>query len=113
MANLKNIVQSESIRGNEADSGASLKFIILGVTRVANLKIIIQSESIRGNEDVYEFEIYYLRVTRTVIIKQSHSREFYAPSRAYFLQLQHTIYLEIGKIRQRRRCKEMSEAERK
>ena len=38
MTNLKNIVQSESIRGNKADSGASLKFIILGVARMANLK---------------------------------------------------------------------------
>ena len=36
--NLKNIIQSESIRGNEADSGASLKFIILGATRIANIK---------------------------------------------------------------------------
>jgi len=32
-------------------------------------------------------------VTRTVIIKQSHSREFCAPSRASFLQLQHPIHL--------------------
>jgi len=66
-----------------------------------------------GNEDVYEFEIYDLRVTRTVIIKQSNSREFCAPSRAYFIQLQHPIHLEPGKIRQRRRCKEKPEAERK
>ena len=43
---------------------------------MANLKNIIQSESIMGNEDVYEFEIYYLRVTRNVIIKQSHNRVF-------------------------------------
>ena len=50
MRNLKIIIQSESIRSNEADSGASLKFIILGVTRMRNLKIINQSESIRGNE---------------------------------------------------------------
>jgi len=53
VVNLKNIVQSESIRGNEADSEASLRF---------------------NN----------LSVTRTVIIKQSHSREFCAPSRASF-----------------------------
>ena len=83
------------------------------MTRIANLKIIVQSESIMGNEDVYEFEIYDLRVTRTVIIKQSNSREFCAPSRAYFIQLQHPIHLEPGKIRQRRRCKEKPEAERK
>ena len=69
------------------------------------MKIIVQSESIMGNEDVYEFEIYDLRVTRTVIIKQSNSREFCAPSRAYFIQLQHPIHLEPGKNRQRRRCK--------
>ena len=54
-----------------------------------------------------------LSVTRTVIIKQSHSREFCAPSRASFLQLQHPIHLEPGKIRQRRRCKEKPEAEKK
>ena len=97
---MKIIVQSESIRGKN---------------RIANLKIIVQSESIRGNEENAGVSLKFtiLSVTRTVIIKQSHSREFYAPSRAYFLQLQHTIHLELGKIRQRRRCKEMPEAKRK
>jgi len=38
----KTINQSESIRGKEGDSGASLKFIILGVARMRNLKIIKQ-----------------------------------------------------------------------
>jgi len=35
MRNLKIILQSESIRGNEENAGVSLKFIILGVTKVA------------------------------------------------------------------------------
>ena len=92
MRNLKIIVQSESI---------------IGKNRIANLKIIVQSESIRGNEENAGVSLKFtiLSVTRTVIIKQSHSREFYAPSRAYFLQLQHPIHLEPGKNRQRRRCK--------
>ena len=67
---MKIIVQSESIRGNEENAGASLKFIILGVTRMRNLKIIFQSESIRGNEEnVCESEIYYSRPTRVANIK--------------------------------------------
>ena len=36
-------ILSERVRRSEADAGASLKFIILGVTRYTNLKIIIQS----------------------------------------------------------------------
>ena len=42
MRNLKIIIQSESIRGNKADSVASLKFIILSVTRMANLKSLFK-----------------------------------------------------------------------
>ena len=39
---MKIIVQSESIIGNEENAGVSLKFIILGVTRMANLKSLFK-----------------------------------------------------------------------
>ena len=59
---MKIIIQSESIRSNEADSGASLKFIILWVTRIGNQKVIAHSESIRGKKRrCSKFEGYYSR----------------------------------------------------
>ena len=38
----KIIIQSESIRSNEENAGVSLKFIILGATRMANLKSLFK-----------------------------------------------------------------------
>ena len=63
---MKIIIQIEGIIGNKADSVASLKFIILCVTRIANWKIIVQSENIRGNkaDSVASLKFIILGVTR-------------------------------------------------
>ena len=60
MANSKIIIQSVSIRGNEADAVASLKFIILSVTRMATTKNINQSKISEVKKQTWsESEIYY------------------------------------------------------
>ena len=50
---MKIIIQSESIRGNKADSGASLKFIILGETRRANSKKLHKAQLGWQTENYY------------------------------------------------------------
>ena len=72
IANWKIIVQSENIRGNKADSVASLKFIILNVTRYTNLKTTIQCVSIRGNEENAGASLKFIILGVTKTANQNH-----------------------------------------
>ena len=72
MANSKIIIQSVSIRGNEENAGASLKFIILNVTRYTNLKITIQCVSIRGNEENAGASLKFIILGVTKTANQNH-----------------------------------------
>jgi len=61
-----------SLRRSEADAVASLKFIILSVTRVENSKIIIQSVSIRGNEENAKSSLKFIILGVTKTANQNH-----------------------------------------
>ena len=61
-----------SPRRSGADVVANLKFIILGMTRVANSKIIIQSVSIRGNEENAKSSLKFIILGVTKTANQNH-----------------------------------------